>query len=623
MIQRLSLAALAATLVVPAARGQTIPTPSPGEPDEAGIVVTASRTGEDAGIAVADRDAIARRQPSSLITVLDDLPGVHAFSTGGPAGGSFLTVRGGEPNFTAVLIDGVRLNDPTNSAGGAFDFTLLDPLIVDRVEVVPTAASAIHGSDALSGLVQIVTRDPTGSGVRAGAQGWIDSRYGGAGSASLSGGWDGGGLIAAGGHYDSRDGDPAGTLRRDQLFGNARQAIGSFRLSALGLYATTRGTGFPEDSGGPLLATIRTRGTRDGDLTLAALSLTRDHQARIRPSLSLSWSLQHGDSDSPAIAPGVLDGVPATVAHDRFARFEGIGAIAADLGPLTLSAGGAVLREDGRSDGTLDFGFPLPVAFALTRVTHSGFAEATWRTSSAVTINGAVRYDKLTGGSGNWTGRGGIGWRIKPGGPRLFAHLANGYKRPSLYSLGHPLIGNPALKSETSRSIDGGIEIPLPGGQVTVTAFENRFRNLIDFDPVQFRLINRDRVRARGVEGAARLGLGGGWSIAGALTYLSLDSATPLRGRPEWNGNLRLSWERGPWQADVALRGNSDVNDSAIPTGARVTPGHVESDAGIRYRLRAHAAILLALRNIGDNRSWEAVGTPSPGRSIRLSVTID
>lgn len=618
---RLLLTPLAGVLAVPAAQAQAQIAAAPANGSD--VVVTASRTGDDAGVAAIDREAIVRRQPSTLLEVLDDLPGVHAFSTGGPAGGSFLTVRGGEPNFTTVLIDGVRLNDPTNSAGGAFDFALLDPLIVERVEVSAMAGSAIHGSDALSGVVQIVTRDPATAGLHAGGQAWIDSRYGGAGSVSLSEGWGGGGLIAAGGRYDSGNGDAAGTLRRNQLFGRARQAIGSFTLSALGLYADTRGTDFPEDSGGPLLAVNRAYEARDADLTLGAVSLTRDVAAGIRPSLSLAWTLQHDDSASPAIGPGVLDGVPATTAHDRFARFEGIAALAGVIGPLTLSAGGAVLREDGRSAGTLDFGFPLPVDFALTRVTHSGFAEATLHAAAGLSLTGAARFDKLSRGSGNWTGRGAISWRIAPAGPRLFAQIANGYKRPSLYALGHPLIGNPSLMPETSRSIDAGIELPLPHGQATVTFYDNSFRNLIDFDPVLFRLVNRGHVGARGVEGTLKLGLSGGWSVAGALTYLSLDSATPLRGRPSWNGSVRLLWEKGAWNADLALRGNSDVNDSSIPSGARVTSGHAEADAGISYRPARHAKVRLMLRNIGDNRSWDAVGTPSPGRSVRLSVSFD
>lgn len=615
----MSLAVLAAMLATPVAQAQTLVP----DTEKDSIVVTASRTGENVGVAVADRDTIIRRQPASLIEMLDDLPGVHAFSTGGPAGGSFLTIRGGEPNFTAVLIDGIRLNDPTNSAGGAFDFALLDPLIVDHIEVSRTAASAIHGSDALSGIVQIVTRTPAGAGIRVGAQGWLDSRYGGSASASLSGGWTGGGLIAAGGRYDSGDGDPAGMLRRDQLFGRMRQQLGDFRLAALGLYATTRGTRFPEDSGGPLLAVVRTRENRSGDLSLGALSLTRDPAAKLRPSLSVAWSVQHGDSDAPPIAPGVLDGVPATTAQDRFSRLESIATLAGDIGPFTLSAGGALLRENGRSVGTLDFGFPLPVEFALTRLTHSGFAEATLRASSRLTFGGAVRYDKLSGGSGNWTGSGSVRWEIAPSGPKLFAHAASGYKRPSLYALGHPLIGNAALAPETSRSLDAGIEVAIPGGQASLTLFDNRFRNLIDFDPVQFRLVNRARVGARGMEGTLALALGQGWSVAGIVTYLSLESETPLRGRPQWNGNLRLSWERGPWRADAALRGNSDVNDSAVPTGARVTLGHAEADFGVGYRLARHARLRATGRNLADTRSWDAIGTPSPGRSIRLSIVLD
>lgn len=615
----ISLAAVAASFVAPEALAQTISADA-GKQD---IVVTASRTGDIAGIAIADREVIARRQPASLIEVLDDLPGIRAFSTGGPAGGTFLSIRGGEPNFTTVMIDGVRLNDPTGSAGGAFDFALLDPSIVARVEVSRMSGSAIHGSDALSGVVQIVTRTPTQNGLRAGAQGWIDSRYGGAASASIAGGWAGGGVIASGARYDSGDGDPAGSLRRDQLFGRAHQQWGDFRLAALGLYTTTDGARFPEDSGGPLLAVIRTRERRSGDLSLGALSLARDASARIRPSLSISWSVQHGDGNAPPIAPGALDGVPATTVQDRFARFESIAALAGELGPFTLSTGGAILREEGSSTGTLDFGFPLPVQFARTRTTHSGFGEATLHASGGLTLGGAVRYDKLSGGSGNWTGRGSVRWETRPSGPALFAHLANGYKRPSLYALGHPLIGNASLAPETSRSLDLGIEVPVPGGQASLTLFDNRFRNLIDFDPVAFGLVNRARVGTRGAEGALALRLGHGWSAGGTLTYLSVESETPLRGRPAWSGNVRLSWERGAWRTDTTLRGNSDVNDSAVPTGLRVTPGHLEADAALAYRITSRLRIRATVRNLGDNRSWDAVGTPAPGRSLRLSIVLD
>ncbi|MBY0305914.1 MAG: TonB-dependent receptor [Sphingomonas sp.] len=586
------------------------------------IVVTASRIDNATDVAVTDRAAIERRQASSLLDLLDDVPGVRAFSTGGPAGGSFLSIRGGEPNFTVVLIDGIRLNDPTNSQGGAFDFMLLDPSAVERVEVLRSAASAVHGSDALSGVVQIITRPPTRTGVDAAAQGWIDSNYGGNASANLSGGWGSGGARVSGGYFDSGDGNPAGTLRRSHGLARARQQIGGFSLNAIGLYADTDGTAYPQDSGGPLLANNRQRELRHGSLAVAGLSLTRDRSAVLRPSLSFNRSLQRGDSDSPAIAPGALGGVPATVASTRFERIEAIAAIVGDLGRVTASAGGVFLREDGRSDGFLDVGFPLPTRFARVRTTYSGFAEASAALPAGFSVSGALRYDRQAG-NGNWTGRGGIGWSTGVGGPRFNATVTTGYKLPSLFAIGHPLIGNPALQPERSRTVALGMEWPFQQGHASVTLYDNRYNDLIDFDPVAFRLVNRARVGTRGADADVAVRLASEWSLAAAGGYLAIDSPTPLRGRPAWKGNMRLTWERRRWQATAAVRANSAFNDSSIPTGARVTAGHVEADVGIRYTASDYLTLRLTLLNLGDNRSWDAVGTPRPGRSLRLTIVVE
>ncbi|HEY6815427.1 MAG TPA: TonB-dependent receptor [Croceibacterium sp.] len=587
------------------------------------IVVTASRSGDAGGVTVVDAEAIERRQATSLLEVLADVPGVRASSLGGPAGPSFLSIRGGEGNFTAVMLDGIRLNDPTNSEGGAFDFSLLDPAAVERIEVARTAGSAIHGSDALSGVVQIVTRDPALAGLDLAASGWADSRYGGAGSATVAGGWGSGGLLGSFGYYDAGEGNPASTVRRSQGLARGGQALGGFRLDATALYAETQGEAFPQDSGGPELAVIRERETREGDLAVAGLSLTRDPAARVRPQLSLSYALQHHDSDSPPIAPGVLDGVPASRSEARFARLEGIGSLAADFDVLTVVGGGAILREEGRSAGVLDFGFELPVAFAGTRETLSGFAEASLRLPAGLSAGGALRFDDLSGGGSYWTGRGTLAWDIEPGGPRVFARVANGYKLPSFYALGHPLIGNAALEPEEGRSVEAGLEWPLPQGGLGLSVFDNRFRNLVDFDPATFQLVNRDRVDTQGLEASARARIGEHWELQGALTHLAVDSATPLRGRPAWSGNARLIWQHGRWEVTAAARGNSSFDDSSIPTGAVVTEGHVEGDLGVRYAISPGLAVRLTVLNLGDSDNWTATGTPAPGRSIRLALTFN
>jgi len=257
------------------------PPPETGEP----IVVTASRTvdGPGAGVSTVEADDIARLQPASLLEALDEVAGVRAFSTGGIGGGSFLSIRGGEPNFTLVLLDGIRLNNPTNSRGGAFDFFAIDPALVERIEVARGAVSAVHGADALSGVVNIRLRAPvpgeTGATARASAGSEGDVGLG----LGLNHGWQDGGLLVSAGWYDSGGLDLGSDLERRQALARLDQRIGGFEARALGLYARAARTTFPEDSGGPLFAVNRVRET--GRYELRAGALSQEKRCRHPPRL--------------------------------------------------------------------------------------------------------------------------------------------------------------------------------------------------------------------------------------------------------------------------------------------------------------------------------------------------
>jgi vitamin B12 transporter len=590
------------------------------QPADAPIVVTASRIAEGpvAGVSGIDADDVARLQPASLLESLNDVAGVRAFSTGGIGGGSFLSIRGGEPNFTMVLVDGIRLNDPTNSRGGAFDFFAIDPLLVDRIEVARGAVSAVHGADALSGVVNIRLRAPAAGETgligraSAGSEGDV-----GAGLA-FNHGWRDGGLLAAASWYDSGGLDLGSDVARRQALARLTQRIGGFDLQALGLYAHVDRAAFPEDSGGPLFAVNRARETGETELRAGTVALRRG-----RSGVSVSYSEQENRSGTPAIAPGVLDGVPALTSDSRFARFEAIGALGFGRGPLTATVGGAWLRDSGRSDGAIDLGFPLPVSFDRVRTTRSAFAEAALRPASGLTFDLAGRYDDVAHGSHRWTGRAALAWQPGPAGPALFARIGTGYKLPSLYALGHPLIGNPALRPERSRNIEAGIEWARPGGGLLrLTLFDNEFRDLIDFDPTIFSLVNRDRVRARGAELEGRWRVHPSLAFAGALTWLDLDSATPLRGRPRWQGSLRAVWQAAAsLELNAAVRANSRFNDSSIPTGPVTASGHAEADFGLRYRLSPALTLDAALRNLFDSNHQDAVGFPAPGRLLRATIS--
>ena len=128
--------------------------------------------GEQAGsnVSVIDAETIQARNPGSVVDLLRDLPGVFVQQSGGRGSVVSLFTRGAKPNFTLVLLDGVKANDPTNTRGGSYDFSTLDLNDIERIEFVRGPASAIYGSDAVGGVINIISRRG-GDTLDAGAEG--------------------------------------------------------------------------------------------------------------------------------------------------------------------------------------------------------------------------------------------------------------------------------------------------------------------------------------------------------------------------------------------------------------------------------------------------------------------
>lgn len=609
-----------------AAIAQDLPadTARPAEPPP--IVVTASRIEHDAGVATTriDRRDIEALQPVSLLDLIDGTPGVRAISVGGIGGGTFLSVRGGEPNFTLVMIEGLKLNNPTNSRGGAFDLNLIDPYLVESITIVRGPTSAVHGSDALSGLLSIRLGTAGRTGFGGTARVLTSSEAEAGATLSLEDGWSGGNIAVSGGYYDSGSLDLGSDLERGQALLHFRQEAGTFVLSGLALHARTTRETFPEDSGGPLFAVNRE--LERGTITLDAgsVSVRRAPTAAVRPNLALSWSGQQDEVSTPFIAPGAFDGVPASMSRSRFRRLEAVADVGLDAGRATAILGGAALREEGRSEGSLDLGFPLPTGFRLNRTTYSGFAELSWRPDAAYDLNLAGRADKLVDGATSWTWRGAARWR-PGGGAVLSASLAEGYHLPSFFALAHPLVGNPDLRAERSTNAEIGFSLPFGhSGQAKLTLFHNRFADLVDFDAATFRFVNRAKVTTAGAELEATWRPTPAFELAAALTYLDTDSATLLRNRPNWQGNVRLTWRPSDAIDVTALvRGNSDFLDASILTGLIEASGHVAADLATNYRIAPWLRLDLALRNLTGARYYDAVGFPATGRMVRVALAFD
>ena len=103
---------------------------------------------------VLDHERIAERQSPDVLHLLEEVPGAVCARAGGLGRQGSLFLRGGPSNAARVMIDGVPVNEP----GGAFDFSVLLPLALEQIEVVRGAASSLYGTDALAGVVHLVTR---------------------------------------------------------------------------------------------------------------------------------------------------------------------------------------------------------------------------------------------------------------------------------------------------------------------------------------------------------------------------------------------------------------------------------------------------------------------------------
>ncbi len=129
------------------------------------IVVTANRSAQSIdkvgqSITVLDSAEIERRQTQAVADILRTVPGVTIVRNGGIGTSTFVSIRGAESDQTVALVDGIKLNDPS-SPGGGFNFGNLLVGNIERIEVLRGPSSVLWGSQAIGGVVNMITRQPT------------------------------------------------------------------------------------------------------------------------------------------------------------------------------------------------------------------------------------------------------------------------------------------------------------------------------------------------------------------------------------------------------------------------------------------------------------------------------
>ena len=576
-----------------------------GEPDE--VVVTATRTATPlsevtAPVTVITRDEIENALAADAGDLLATQAGVEVVRSGGPGQQTSIFMRGTNSNHTVVLIDGVRINPGT--LGGA-PIQDIQPEAIERIEIVKGARSTLYGTDAIGGVVNIITRAGAdeGAGFMASA-----GRYGARGLAADSG-TDLGPLKAGGSvAWSETDGFP--TLAGGAVARGYRNLTGnlSLRYQATDQLALEgqawRASGNTQYTGYDANFTLVPLDQDYRDASYAAAANWRAGAASLRVGLSHAEdvSQQNQSADFDATQRNTLDVLGGWQLGDR----------------QQLSAGLTQGREHTRS---LSFGTPYDVDTLVTQV----FAQDQlhFGANDALLALGHTHHE-TAGDKTTWNLEFGHGFA---GGLRLTAAAGTAFHAPDStdrYGYG----GNPALKPEYSTQYELGLRQQLAQGQsVSLNLFQDRIRNLIDYD-VDYRLLNIGLARIRGAELDYQL-QHDAWQLrlAGTaenpqnldLDPQDLNAGKPLLRRARRYATLSVAHDSNGLVLGAELHTSGYRYDYGYPLDVQLG-GYALLDLRVRYQILDNWSVQATLDNALDHHYELASGYNTPRRAVTLAT---
>ena len=594
-------------------------------------VVERALASATAAVRVIERREIASASARTLGEVLALVPGLHVISNGSRAGHAAAQLRGGDPNLTLVLVDGVPVNDLTDTEGGGFDLNGLSVEAIERVEVVAGPLSAHFGSTALAGALHIISRraaddaPPTGR-----LRGRLGIESGGASMARVHGGVSRSALRGAysGGLHLERENGRIGDDRFEQADLHLAAEVDltpTRRLRLNGRLARREAGDYPDASGGPLLGDGALRSS-DHEEAAAALDLLLGRADRTRWRLHGAYFRLTRDRTSPAV--GVL--VPASVEAASFARERLGAALDRALGrELRLSAGLDVTREGGRVDSLLELapflGGAVQGDYDVERTVGGVFGNLLWQ-RDRLTLEVASRIDLPEGGGSEISPRLGAAWALGPS-TRLRASAGRAFKLPGFFALASPpaLGGNPDLAPEKGLGFDLALEYALADVEIEIGVFLNRFRDLVDFDFDRFTHVNRASIEAYGTEMAAQWRPSRGIRLSAALTLQRVedrDQKTPVLHRPEALFTLSSSWEpKAGVILSLGARHVSGSHDRQLTVPHRDSvEGYLLLNGAASWAVTPALEVDLRAGNVTGTAYETLIGFPGPGRSLSLGL---
>ena len=609
------------------------------------IVVTATRLETPrrevaSAVTVIPVETLVRTGKVTVAEALAEVPGLASLQYGGPGGAVSVSIRGANSEHTLVLLDGVELNDPINPSRSC-DLAHVTLDQVERIEVLRGPQGPLYGSDALGGVINIITKKGQGRPRfnLAASGGSLRTASGALGIGGASGRVS----FSAGLSYygtegiSAADSALAGNSERDgyrNLNFSGRTDIDLGReTEATLLVRAARDRAELDNFGGPFGDDPNSRQDY-GSLLVRGQVRSRLLGNRWEPRWSFSVVRAVRDHENPADSLHPLD--------SETGRFESLNLKAEWLNHLylhpsqTLTFGAELEAEHGSSDYESQSAWgPSLSRFPDKRAaTVAVYVQDQWRLSGRLFFTAGVRLDRHDRAGSALTYRLAPALSIPETGTLLRATYGTGFKAPSLYQLYAPgtawgPIGNGSLEPERAAGWDAGVEQDLLGGTVVLSAgyFRNAFRNLVTFDFVRG-YINVGRAKTEGVELGLEARPADGFRANLSYTQQKArdeDTGLALLRRPGHKFTAELSGRIAPLEVTLSVlrMGPSEDRDFSVFPYPQVTLApYTLFNAAFNLRLGGGIEAVARFDNILDVRYACVWGYGRPGFTASVGVRL-
>ncbi len=514
-----------------------------------------------AAVTIIDAEEIERRGYQTLDEALRTVPGMTVVRSGPVGAQTSAFLRGSESDHVLVLIDGVPVNDPS-APGNAFNFgnDLLGAF--DRIEIIRGPASNLYGTNAIGGVVNLVTRRAVEDGYTASAQ-------------------------VAAGNRQTFAGQANGTVRQGPF--DAAFTVEGLRTDGDNITPDRIASAFDEDDGAELAALTATAGVdfgfggrvegavryRRNEFDLDRTGADDPNMEGENDQLALRVTTTAPITESVDVRAVVgftrddreflnrPDAASTTIQDDSFEGERLFGDVQAIIRPDLATAGlaastlivGASVTDDSIDQSTnTDSGFGAFIQTARASSTDAAvFANGSGTLFDTLDVTVGVRAELPEDFDTTLTWRAGTAYRFTALPLRVFASAGTAFKAPSLFDRfgvnNFGFVGNPDLDPERSLSWEIGAEATLPAGALSqpvraqLIYFGSRIDDLINFNPTFTSLENVDEAEIDGVEASVTLTPVPWADLALAYTYTDARNArtdTQLLRRPHHQGSVTV-----------------------------------------------------------------------------------